>query len=124
MYETSQDFTFDAAHHLGANVTDTPGHLYSRLHGHSFSVTVTLRGEPDPIKHWLVDLAVLRQGIKRVHDLLDHHYLNEIPGLEVPTMENISHWIWQQLKPDFPQLYRISVRRGTLGESCAYQESA
>ena len=42
MIEISQRFSFDAAHHLGAGAAEN-----RRLHGHSFYVEVTLRGEPD-----------------------------------------------------------------------------
>jgi 6-pyruvoyltetrahydropterin/6-carboxytetrahydropterin synthase len=30
---------------------------------------------------------------------LDHYYLNEVPGLENPTSENLAKWIWDRLKP-------------------------
>jgi 6-pyruvoyltetrahydropterin/6-carboxytetrahydropterin synthase len=122
MHEIFKQFTFDAAHHLAAIVKE--GHPCSRLHGHSFTVTVTLRGEPDPKAKWIVDFGEFDKALSHVHDALDHRYLNEIPGLEISTMENISKWIWDKIKPDFPQLYRVSIARGTLGEGCSYQENA
>ncbi len=42
--------------------------------------------------------------------MADHHYLNEIPGLENPTSENIARWIWDRLKPTLPLLCRVVVR--------------
>jgi len=122
MHELYKEFTFDAAHQLGANVE--PGHKYSHIHGHSFTVTVFLRGEIDSKSRWLVDLGELHKATLVLHDKLDHHYLNEIEGLEVPTMENICLWLWRRLKPDFPLLHRITIKRGTLGEGCSYQEAA
>jgi len=122
MYELYKEFSFDAAHHLGANAQ--PGHIYSNIHGHSFTVTVTLRGQPDPSKYWIVDLAGLKEALDKLHAQLDHKYLNEVEGLEIPTMENICLWIWQRLKPSFPLLYRVAIKRGTLGEGCSYQEAA
>ena len=121
MYEIFKQFSFDAAHHLAPNVGEA--HPCSRLHGHSFSVTITLRGEPDPKNRWIVDFYVLQKALDRVHGELDHRFLNEIKGLEVPTLENICYWIWQKLKADFPQLYRVAVARGTLGEGCSYSET-
>ena len=41
MIELTQEFTFDAAHYL-----DTGAAENRRIHGHSFYVDVTLRGEP------------------------------------------------------------------------------
>jgi 6-pyruvoyltetrahydropterin/6-carboxytetrahydropterin synthase len=28
---------------------------------------------------------------------LDHYFLNEVPGLENPTSENLAVWIWKEL---------------------------
>jgi 6-pyruvoyltetrahydropterin/6-carboxytetrahydropterin synthase len=120
MIEIFKEFSFDAAHHLALNVA--PGHPHARMHGHSFTATVTLRGEPDPKAGWLVNFEELDKALKQVHGQLDHHYLNDIKGLHLPTLENICQWVWHQLKPQFPQLYRVMVKRGTLGEGCSYFE--
>src|SRR5690606_17631564 len=40
---------------------------------------------------------------------LDHAYLNDIFGLENPTSEVISHWVWQRLKPQLPELSWVTV---------------
>ena len=120
MHELFKEFSFDAAHHLGANVES--GHIYANIHGHSFTATVFLRGSPNPETGWIVDLSVLQNAITRLHQTLDHRYLNEIEGLEIPTMENICLWIWHRLKPEFPLLARVVLKRGTLGEGCSYQQ--
>lgn len=119
MFEISQEFTFDAAHHLAMNVPE--GHPYSRLHGHSFSVSLYMRGEPDANAHWLVDFGEVDKAVREVREKLDHRYLNEIKGLEIPTLENISRWIWNEVKPSLPLLHRITIRRGTLGQGCTYE---
>src|SRR4051794_30723925 len=95
MFEIFKEFTFEAAHHLAVNVVD--GHRYSRLHGHSFQVQVFLKGEPDEKKNWLCDFGEIEQRVAELRTELDHNYLNEIAGLEVPTLENISRWIWNRL---------------------------
>lgn len=122
MHEIFKSFSFDAAHHLGDNVDEA--HRYANIHGHSFTATVTLRGEPDPKTQWLVDLGELKDKLDELHRQLDHKHLNEIAGLETPTLENICLWIWQMLKPAFPLLYRVTVIRGTLGEGCSYQAAS
>ena len=63
---------------------------------------------------WSTSLAPVRGQ-------LDHNYLNEIDGLETPTLETISQWIWARLKPALPQLHRVTVRRGTCGEGCVFE---
>ena len=36
---------------------------------------------------------------------LDHAYLNDISGLENPTIELMSRWLWEKLTPQLPGLY-------------------
>lgn len=118
MFEIFKSFTFEAAHHLTVNVAD--GHRYSRLHGHSFQVQVFLKGEADEKKNWVCDFDEIEQRIIELRSELDHQYLNEIAGLEIPTLENISCWIWNRLDIQLPGLDRIIVRRGSCGEGCIY----
>lgn len=119
MIEIFKNFTFDAAHHLASNVP--ADHPYARMHGHSFSVQVFLRGEPDDKTGWLMSFEDIDKALRKVRDELDHRTLNDIPGLELPTLENISRWMWARLKPAIPALHRISIWRGTLGEGCTYE---
>jgi 6-pyruvoyltetrahydropterin/6-carboxytetrahydropterin synthase len=118
MFEIFKEFAFEAAHHLGVNVTD--GHRYSRLHGHSFQVQIFLKGQLDVKENWVCDFGEIEQRVAELRIKLDHNYLNEISGLEVPTLENISRWIWNQLDGQLPGLDRIVVRRGSCGEGCVY----
>lgn len=122
MYEIFKEFTFEAAHHLAVNVT--PGHPYARLHGHSFQVEIHLRGEPDKDKNWLYDFGELDKRIAELRAALDHSYLNDIDGLEVPTLEVISRWIWRRLQNELPGLDRVVVRRGSCGEGCVFSDRA
>ena len=48
-------------------------------------------------------------AFKPIYDRLDHHYLNDIPGLENPTSERLAAWIWEQLKPSLPGLSEVVV---------------
>jgi 6-pyruvoyltetrahydropterin/6-carboxytetrahydropterin synthase len=51
---------------------------------------------------------------------LDHHYLNEVSGLENPTSENIAIWIWNKLKPKLPLLTEVVVAE-TCTARCIYR---
>lgn len=117
-YEISKSFQFDAAHQLAANVT--PGHCYAGIHGHSFAVTLAFAGVPDAQTGWIRDFAQIDAAIQDVRARLDHSYLNEVPGLERPTLERICAWIWDQVKPRLPELVRVSITRGSCGEGCVY----
>jgi hypothetical protein len=77
-----------------------------------------LKGEPDEKKNWICDFAQIEQRVAALRAELDHNYLNEITGLEVPTLENISRWIWSRLDSRLPGLHRVVVRRGSCGEGC------
>jgi 6-pyruvoyltetrahydropterin/6-carboxytetrahydropterin synthase len=108
--EIWKKFTFEAAHLL-PNVP--AGHKCRRLHGHSYTVRVHVAGELDPHLGWVLDFADIKAAYEPLRRQLDHHYLNEIGGLENPTAENIARWIWQRLQPDLPGLSRIEI-----GETC------
>ena len=43
---------------------------------------VVVAGECDPKLGWLMDYADIKAAFKPIWEKLDHHYLNEIPGLE------------------------------------------
>ena len=91
-------------------------HKCRRLHGHSFKVEIVLAGECDAKLGWLMDYAEIKAVFSPIWEKLDHHYLNEIRGLENPTSENIAAWIWQQLKPSLPLLVEVVV-----AETCTAQ---
>jgi 6-pyruvoyltetrahydropterin/6-carboxytetrahydropterin synthase len=56
-----------------------------------------------------MDFADLREAFDPLFQRLDHRYLNDVPGLENPTSENLARWIWRELKPALPQLSRVVV---------------
>lgn len=113
--EIVKSFRFEAAHHL---LTFPEGHPYRRLHGHSFRVEVWLTAEPGGPHQWIEDFAEIEKAIEDVRGQLDHSYLNEIEGLQQPTLEVIGAWIAGALSPRLPALSRVSVYRESCGEAC------
>jgi 6-pyruvoyltetrahydropterin/6-carboxytetrahydropterin synthase len=114
--EIFKEFTFEAAHRLPF-VPD--GHKCARLHGHSFRVEIHVGGEVDTRTGWIMDFGDIKSAFKPLHNQLDHHYLNEIEGLENPTSENLASWIWERLQPTLPGLARVVVRE-TCTSGCVY----
>lgn len=110
-------FTLEAAHRLPKV---PPGHKCARLHGHSFRVEVHVSGAPDPETGWLMDFADIKAAFQPIYERLDHHYLNEIPGLENPTSEQLAIWIWRELKPSLPELSELVVHE-TCTSGCRYR---
>jgi 6-pyruvoyltetrahydropterin/6-carboxytetrahydropterin synthase len=115
--ELRKTFQFEAAHKLPNVPAD---HKCARLHGHSFRVEVVAAGTCDPRLGWLMDYADISAAFKPILDRLDHYYLNEIPGLENATSENIAKWIWDRLKPALPLLTEIVVAE-TCVSRCVYR---
>ena len=116
--EVAYRFGFDAAHHFD-NFPE--GHLYRGIHGHSFQVEIGLEGEPDPATGFVADLGEVEKACVRVRSALDHRMLNEIDGLEKPSLENLCFFIWRALAEEFPRLARVTVRRDSCGQSCTYR---
>lgn len=117
--EIFREFTFEAAHRLPRV---PPDHKCARLHGHSYRVEVHVRGPVDAQAGWVLDFADIKAAFAPLHDLLDHHYLNEVDGLDNPTSENLARWIWDRLSGDLP-LARIVVRE-TCTSGCSYEGEA
>ena len=67
-----------------------------------------------------MDYADISDAFKPLWEQLDHRYLNEIPGLENPTSENITVWIWEHLKPILPLLSEVAVAE-TCTARCVYR---
>ena len=78
-----------------------------------------LRGPLDPHLGWVMDFADLKAAWAPLDEALDHHYLNEIPGLENPTSEVLAQWIWERLTPGLPGLCAVTVRE-TCTSGCVY----
>lgn len=110
-------FTIEAAHRL-PNVP--PGHKCARLHGHSFRIEIHVSGPPGDESGWVMDFADIKAAFQPLFDRLDHHYLNEIEGLENPTSENLARWIWRNLGERLPLLSRVVVHE-TCTSGCIYQ---
>ncbi len=106
--ELFKEFTFEAAHRL-PHVP--PDHRCARLHGHSYRVLIHVSGEVDPKSGMVMDFADIKSAFKPIIDEhLDHYYLNDVPGLENPTSENLTRWIWQRLSPALSQMNAVEVR--------------
>ncbi len=114
--EIFREFTFESAHRL-PNVPD--GHKCARLHGHSYRLTVTVEGPVHRELGWVMDFGDLKQLVQPLVQTLDHRVLNDIPGLENPTSENLAIWMWDRLAPDIRGLHAIQVRE-TATSGCTY----
>lgn len=112
-----KDFTFEAAHYLPSA---PPGHPNSRVHGHSFRARIWVAGEPHPDSGMIVHFDELSAAITEAREALDHRFLNEVEGLDAPTLEWIAVWLWHRLSNRLPGLTRIEISRDSCNEGCVY----
>jgi len=113
----TKTFTFEAAQtipHLEAT------HKCTRMHGHSFKIEISVQGEVDPHIGWVYDHANISKAMASLLALVDHSYLNEIEGLENPTIENMCAWFWKKLTPSLSGLFEI-VLHETPTARCSYR---
>src|SRR5437762_13475655 len=112
----TKDFTFEAAQTL-PNVPE--GHKCRGLHGHSFKVEVSIEGDVDPTVGWVYDHANISAAMKPLLKMLDHNYLNDIEGLDNPTIEKMAEWLCET--PESQRLGRCaSVVHDTPTARCLY----
>jgi 6-pyruvoyltetrahydropterin/6-carboxytetrahydropterin synthase len=113
----SKDFEFESAQALPQF---PEGHKCRRIHGHSFKVTISVRGPVDEASGIFYDHAAISDAMRPIIAQLDHAYLNDIPGLENPTIELMSRWLWERLAPKLAGLWEI-VLHETPRARCVYR---
>ena len=102
-------YRFSAAHRL----PHVPaGHKCGRMHGHGFEVVLQTR--PSATSTASLSISglpgdVLDAAWAPLQRELDHRCLNDIDGLENPTSEAISAWLWARLQPVLPELTWVTV---------------
>jgi 6-pyruvoyltetrahydropterin/6-carboxytetrahydropterin synthase len=107
MISIFKDFIFDAAHFL-PYVPE--GHKCRRLHGHTYHLRVFVKGPVANPEGWIMDFGDLKKALQPVLGTLDHHLLNEIPGLENPTSEVLVQWLAQKLTALVPNIWKLELK--------------
>ncbi|MFD2754414.1 6-pyruvoyl trahydropterin synthase family protein [Comamonas terrae] len=120
-FTVHQRFFFDAAHTLERAI-ETEGSR--RIHGHTYWAEVSVTGPRNPDNGMVIDLGHLRARLALLREQLDHHFLDEIPGLGKPTLENLSLFIAKSLADLQPAPSRVRVWRDSIGDGCVLDLSA
>lgn len=115
---------FNAAHRLSRDdwSDDKNAEVFGKCanrnwHGHNFDLHVTVKGEPDPLTGFVMDLKKMSDILRNsVIEELDHKNLNvEVAFLKgiMPSTENLAIGIWNRLWPllktDRCELYSIKL---------------
>ena len=113
-------FSFCAAHQYG-NEKWTEQENWdvfgkdTRVHGHNYTLHVTVTGKVNPDSGFLVDLGHLKKIVNtHVVDVLDHSQIEkDIEWFKdkQPSSEVLVVWIWDQIVKDFKEvkLHRIRL---------------
>ena len=117
IFEITKQFTFEAAHYF-PNMPE--GHIYKKIHGHSFVVEVTFSGKKNKDNQWVTDFDELSKSLNEIKKKLDHKCINDIKEIGIPSLENISSWIGKQLQKKYSNLCSIKLSRPSCGEYCLY----
>ena len=111
----TQTFFFDAAHTLNraVNVYD---HIKSKnIHGHTYHASISIEGEPGE-NGMVRDFGDIKQAVDAIRYALDHEFLDTIPDLGPPTLENLCLFIAKRLKSI--DVCEVSVERKAVGDKC------
>lgn len=108
-YLIDKTYGFAASHFL----TGLPeGHKCSRLHGHTYSVTVVVGSDELDGPGFVTDFADLAPFRDYINTLADHQHLNDVLDFN-PTAENIARhladWFIEHLEPNIGG-WLVSVR--------------
>lgn len=115
--------TFNAAHKLWVDDWSDADNIAAfgkcankNWHGHNYQLFVTVKGKPDPLTGFVMDVKELSQLIKtHISEKVDHSNLNLdvdfIPKGIQPTTENLAILFWKQLAPHLNgcQLHSIKI---------------
>ena len=118
IFEITKQFTFEAAHYF-PNMPE--GHIYKKIHGHSFVVEVTFSGKKNKDNQWVTDFDELSKSLNEIKKKLDHKCIIDIKEIGIPSLENISSWIGKQLQKKYSNLCSIKLSRPSCGEYCLYK---
>ncbi len=104
--EVIKTFRFEAAHSL-PNAPD--GHKCRHMHGHKYRVDVHFAGAVDPHRGWVIDFGEIASVVGPVVMELDHHLLNELPGLDNPTSELMARYLFDRIASLLPGVSAVTV---------------
>jgi 6-pyruvoyltetrahydropterin/6-carboxytetrahydropterin synthase len=106
-FELVQTIRFESARRLPKVPA---GHPCGNVYGLAFYLDIHVEGPLNPETGWVFDFADIDRAVAPLRAQVDHHFLNDIEGLENPTSEVLVAWFWDRLKPALPGLKELSLR--------------
>ena len=113
MYYVSKRMEIAGAHNLKLNYESK----CSNIHGHNWIVTVYLKSKELDHNGMVMDFTQIK---KRIHNKLDHQYINNVIGETNPTAENMAKWIHDEIGD---KCYKVSVQESE-GNTAVYEDES
>ncbi|MDG4563098.1 MAG: 6-carboxytetrahydropterin synthase [Candidatus Competibacter sp.] len=107
-YRIWKERTFDSALRLRRAPADDPRR---RLHGHSYRIRLHLTAPLDEVRGWTVDYGEVKARFEPIYRALDHHRLDELPGLDDADPAGLLRWIKAALADCGLPLDRIDLEQ-------------
>lgn len=109
MYEIEKTYTFEAGHILKYHDGKC-----AFPHGHSYTLQIVMRSPTlittGPKMNMVIDFADINTIVKpMIEQYFDHRWLNDTLKTETPTVEFMTKWIYDFIKPNFPKLYSVTL---------------
>jgi 6-pyruvoyltetrahydropterin/6-carboxytetrahydropterin synthase len=105
-YRIWKDQHFESALRLGRAPAGDPRRW---LHGHSYLLRLHLSAPLDRVMGWTLDYGDVKSLFEPVYRRLDHHLLNDLPGIGTPDPASLTLWIREQTAGTLPWLDRIDL---------------
>lgn len=80
-----------------------------RLHGHTWTISVTVEGPISPKTGAVVDAGELAFALTKLCAELDHRDLNVMLPAVTPNPEGVALWARERLLLSFPQIVSVTV---------------
>lgn len=114
MFTLKKNFRFEASHQL----KHYEGKC-CRLHGHSWKMTIEIKGEiKSTLNNMVIDYNIISKIVNPLlEERLDHFHLNDTLNSEDPTSEYVAKWIFDYLYPMFASI-NLELNAVELNETC------
>ena len=123
MYRISVKSGFSAAH----NLREYQGKC-EKLHGHNWQVEAHFTSPGINREGMVIDFTEAKRILKKVLDMLDHNYINEVPPFDKinPTSENIARFVFEKLKKELKEssvfIERVEIQETDNSKASYYEK--
>lgn len=117
MWKIGIEYQFESGHFLTGLRSD---HKCARQHGHNYILIVELESDALDDAGFVRDYFDIRPIKEYIDAHWDHRLLNDVVDFS-PTVENLSKFLYEKFRDEFPELSSITIKE-TPSTYCTYSE--